>query len=306
MFSKSSRFFSATLFTLLLTSQIWIPVQAAKKDRNQPHPHQGMLTPYQPNSFDKVSLTKKEEEILAQGKPVMKQSLPNGAKSKEGEAQSGGALCIQDVDAPVEAVWYQILDFNDYKSKVPNIKTCQNYAVSEQKSGKNKVVNIKTRMILSALPGFAFESFYDHMYFPDKSSLTWTLDYDKTSDFDDVAGHWHVQSLRGPKSRVFYACDIQMSGPMPAPLLNYIGKAALKKATAWVKRESEAHPDLKNKFTPQTTSKEALLASSSSTKSRGGAIFASSEGQSEKEPNNNAVSRIAKFFNPKLAFLPKM
>jgi hypothetical protein len=23
--------------------------------------------------------------------------------------------------------------------------------------------------------------------------VTWKLDYDKTSDFDDVSGHWHVE-----------------------------------------------------------------------------------------------------------------
>ena len=156
-----------------------------------------------------------------------------------------------------------------------------------------------------------FESFYDHTYFPDKSSLTWRLDYDKTSDFDDVAGHWHVESLgtttttdrngntvTSPKSRVFYACDIQMSGPVPTPLLNYIGKAALKKATAWVKRESEAHPDLKSKYTPQTTHNMAKAASSKS--SRGGAIVTQDATTTAK--NGGEKWRFAGFFKPKWAF----
>lgn len=89
-----------------------------------------------------------------------------------------------------------------------------------------------------------YESYYDHTFHPDKSSLTWTLDYDKTSDFDDVAGHWHVGPSNQPAcSRVYYACDIQMKGKVPGPVLNYISKAALKQATAWVKKESEAHPE---------------------------------------------------------------
>lgn len=71
------------------------------------------------------------------------------------------------------------------------------------------------------------------------------MDYDKTSDFDDVAGHWHVEDhpAKVGTSRVFYACDIKMKGTVPKPILSYISKAALKQATGWVKRESEEHPD---------------------------------------------------------------
>ena len=91
-----------------------------------------------------------------------------------------------------------------------------------------------------------YESYYDHTFYPDKSSLIWSLDYDKTSDFDDVAGHWHVAQhpIRPQCSRVFYACDVQMKGHVPGPILNQISKAALKQATAWVKKESEANPGL--------------------------------------------------------------
>lgn len=34
-----------------------------------------------------------------------------------------------------------------------------------------------------------------------------------------------------------------MKGTVPGPILNYISKQALKQATAWVKRESEANPN---------------------------------------------------------------
>ena len=133
--------------------------------------------------------------------------------------------------------------------------------------------------------------------------MTWTLDYDKTSDFDDVTGHWHVVSLGGPKSRVYYACDIQMSGPVPTPLLNYIGKAALKKATAWVKRESEAHPDLKHKYTPQTTTKSSMAASSTNARGGGADVKATDK---LTHAASAVTSRIAKFLKPKLAFLQKI
>ena len=38
-----------------------------------------------------------------------------------------------------------------------------------------------------------YENYYNHKYTPEKDSVTWKLDYDKTSDFDDVSGHWHVE-----------------------------------------------------------------------------------------------------------------
>ncbi len=43
-------------------------------------------------------------------------------------------------------------------------------------------------------------------------------------------------------TRVFYACDIKLSSPVPGPVLNFISKSALKQATAWVKKESELDP----------------------------------------------------------------
>lgn len=42
---------------------------------------------------------------------------------------------------------------------------------------------------------------------------------------------------------MFYACDIKTRGSVPGPVLNFISKSALKQATHWVKKESEAAPD---------------------------------------------------------------
>lgn len=86
-----------------------------------------------------------------------------------------------------------------------------------------------------------YTSFYDHKLVPDKNSMTWRLDYEKTSDFGDVSGHWHVEPVPGnpQRTRVFYACDVQLSGKVPGPIINYLSKSALKTATGWVKKNSE-------------------------------------------------------------------
>jgi hypothetical protein len=86
-----------------------------------------------------------------------------------------------------------------------------------------------------------YTAYYDHTYHADQDSLTWTLDYDKTSDFDDVSGHWHLEAHpENPDcTRVFYACDIKLRGAIPKPVVNYLSKSALRTATGWVKKESE-------------------------------------------------------------------
>jgi hypothetical protein len=75
--------------------------------------------------------------------------------------------------------------------------------------------------------------------------LVWGLDYDKRSDFDDVSGHWHLEENKPGTTRVFYACDIKFIGTVPGPVMNILSKQALKQATSWVKRESEALPTAK-------------------------------------------------------------
>jgi hypothetical protein len=56
---------------------------------------------------------------------------------------------------------------------------------------------------------------------------------------------------------VFYACDIKTKGSVPGPVLNFISKSALKQATSWVKKESEAAPDatVQDKFASEYTKK---------------------------------------------------
>ena len=51
-----------------------------------------------------------------------------------------------------------------------------------------------------------YENYYEHTYAPDKDSLVWRLDYNKRSDFDDVAGHWHLEDH--PSKPVRFLCSI--------------------------------------------------------------------------------------------------
>jgi len=104
--------------------------------------------------------------------------------------------------------------------------------------------------------------------------MCWQLDYDKTSDFDDVSGHWHVEDhpTQQGATRVFYACDVKLHGSVPGPVLNYISKSALKSATGWVKKESEKTAQKTKKKQP--SSQETSPVTSISTPERKRGVFA--------------------------------
>jgi len=222
------------LFALLFT---YLPSasNAKKRNRDSPHHHRGILSQHRPGPFGSLLvLQKSDEKSLDSGKSVMKQ-IPNADDPKGG----GRAICVQDIGAPKGAVWNQILDTNSYVGKVNKLKESANYFVGRNDDGSTK---IKTRMVIGVLPGYKFECFYDHTFVPDKDSLVWSLDYDKTSDFDDVAGHWHLEDHPTKKgcTRVFYGCDLKLRSAVPGPVMDILTKKALRDATAWVKKESEA------------------------------------------------------------------
>jgi len=206
-----------------------------KSSRDVPHNHQGLLQPYEAGPFTSLKLDKNDEKTLDGGKPVMTQI-------REGDSLEGTSICVQDVEAPKEAVWSQILDLDSYKGKVPKVSNCKNYVAKLNEDGTS---TMKTEMSVKVLPGYGYTSFYDHTFNPTKSSMTWRLDYEKSSDFDDVAGHWHLEDhpTKQGCTRVFYACDIKLKGSVPGPVVNFVSKSALKAATGWVKKESEKNPN---------------------------------------------------------------
>jgi hypothetical protein len=137
---------TSPLQVLLLAVLLVVLVQA-KKDYNKPHSHGPILPPYSPGPFEKLSLNKSDEKKLAEGKSVMKQTMPDPNE----ENPAGGAICVQDILAPREAVWSQILDLDSYTKKVSKVTESKNYKVEHCKDGS---WNIKTKMVMSVMPGY--------------------------------------------------------------------------------------------------------------------------------------------------------
>lgn len=214
---------------------------------DEPHPHQGTVTPYEPNAPD-FKLNDKAVNMLKAGK-MYKTQISEGGK--------GRGVVVVDINAPTAAVWSRILDFEHYKQMVTGVTYSSNYNVVDYKpSRSNKFLSqhIYTRMKI----GFSMvtlEYFVKHSYHPKRNILTWTLDYDKSSDLDDSAGYWfvipHPDDTGGEntRSRVYYSADANFPTWLPTFVQNFVSNKALGDATSWLKRESEkmAKPPKKKK-----------------------------------------------------------
>ena len=180
-----------------------------------------------------MSLTSADHSKLDSGEMITKQT-------KDASGASGRAIAIQNVHAPPNLIWKQLLDFNAYPKKVDKLTECGIY--SEAKKGVDGSKQIKARFLVKAAPGFGFEYYCDHHYSASKKSLTWTLDYSRDNDFDDVAGHWYVaQHPSKPDwSTLYYSADLALKGYVPGFVMNILTSTALKSAVGWVKKYSEA------------------------------------------------------------------
>lgn len=204
---------------------IWA-LAAFAADPNHAHPHRGVLRAYV-GAPPAATLSPEDLAVLASGKPVTKQT-----QTASGENAAGRAVAVQDIHADPATIWARITDFAAYPTMVDNVKECAPYAVEGD--------HIKVRFVIGA-PMISIEYYIDHVYHPEQGWMTWRLDYDRASDFDDTVGFWRVEALPDKPgwSRVTYSVELKAAGWVPPPLEHAFATIGLTKATSWVKRESE-------------------------------------------------------------------
>lgn len=202
---------------------------------NQPHPHQGLVAPYEPKA-PKIDLNKKALALLEDGKLFKTQIAKEGG--------GGRGIVVLDVNAPTATVWSRILDYDNYAKMVNGCTSSKNYNVIQHKPSKSNSFlsqTIYTRMKIG-LSVIQLEYFIKHQYHPKLNVLTWTLDYDKTSDLDDSVGYWYIvehPSKGSNWSRVYYSVDVALPDWLPGFAKDFFSTKALTDATSWVKKESE-------------------------------------------------------------------
>ena len=197
-------------------------------DPTKPHFHGPTRTPFDPKDDIAPPLKSADLAKLADGEIITVQSS---------DATSGGGCAVEDIRAPPDVVWSQLLTFETYPDKVPKVRECANYEVT--KSSDEEVM--KTRYGVKVVPGLSMEYYLRHVFHPRKNALTWTLDYEKQSDIDDCHGIWRVvpHPERPEWSRVEYAADLKLRGGCPQFVIDILTKKALVDACTWLKVESE-------------------------------------------------------------------
>lgn len=197
-------------------------------DERKPHHHQGILKPYSGEHIP-YTITKEDVEKLGKGGFVTQLTR---------EGKSGRGTIIQDVDAPPHVCMDRIRDLKNYKKVVPNLKSITNIEVTKEADG-SEVITSKWNVGVS-LVGFTYflKLRYDAKY----NTYSWTLDYSKSSDFDDNTGFWQVlpHPDKGPDhTRVVYSTEVKLFNWIPEFVVTFLTKTALISSTEWVKRESE-------------------------------------------------------------------
>lgn len=199
------------------------------------HPHRGKLKPYA-GEPPQITLNDTEKQVLAKGKPVFKNidrgELPDGTKS-------GGAVAVFKVSAPQSLVWSVLSSFPLYPRWVGPLTKTKVYG---KKTGADKTSReILVEMRLQKWP--VDKTYFVRHNYPvgGRNWGTWTLDYDKASEIDDLVGFWRVEADPDNKkhSIVSYSVDIMMKEGFLDWFRGMIIDNSLSDATQWVKEQAE-------------------------------------------------------------------
>jgi hypothetical protein len=192
----------------------------------------GTFAPFRAGAPDDVPLGPADIDQLNKGVTIKRQFV-------DAESGEGTALAIQHVHAPVQIILDRIIDFKAYPLMVSGVAECGNY---HEYTHPNKTQTLFTKMVLKAAM-MKFNGYFHHTYYPTLSSVTWTLDYSKDSDFVDSVGYWYVakhpQYSDGSHSIVYYSVKLLPASWIPAFVVDILKNQALGQATSWVKYESE-------------------------------------------------------------------
>lgn len=122
------------------------------------HPHQGVVAPFA-SGDPGVKLNGSALQTLRAGKP----------HSTQIQSETGGrGLVVQDVHAPSDVVWAQILDFGAYPKMVPKTAESEIYGKEKLRGGQERIwVRMKV-----GFPMFKLHFYINHLYDPSHNSLT--------------------------------------------------------------------------------------------------------------------------------------
>jgi ribosome-associated toxin RatA of RatAB toxin-antitoxin module len=206
---------------LLLWIGCALSTQALASDPTRPHSHQGLLTPISAAPAA-LALSPEEQSRLEKGEVVLRQEQSPG---------SGKGVAVQLISAPIDTVWSVILDYDRYPERISTLDTCEVY----REKGNELYVDMQ-----SSVMGIKFGQYTRNFLYKDQGYMSWTLDYSRSSDVDDMIGYWRLEtvSTSPPVTRLEYATELKV-GQVPGLLVGFLTRDALRSGTAWVKKYSE-------------------------------------------------------------------
>jgi hypothetical protein len=173
-------------------------------------------------------LDRKAQALLQKGRPFL----------------STCGWVVQDINSPAQVVWDRILDYNEYKNRVPDTLESE---ISKEEVQPNGQKNLYVRLV-AGNKFFKLNFFVKAVHSPQHNLLTWSLDRSKKSDIEESIGTWNViPHPNDPnKTRVLYTQEISLYSWVPSFVQKAINISAGKGAAGWLKKhcESQQHPVL--------------------------------------------------------------
>jgi ribosome-associated toxin RatA of RatAB toxin-antitoxin module len=193
---------------------------ALAADPNTPHPHR--LVPPITQKPSAWSLDGSQQAQLNRGEVVV--------ASKRND-HGGTGRAVQVVNATPDAIWDVILDYGKYPSRVSSVVSATVY----ERSGSTFYVDMKSRIV-----GFSTVVYSKNNLYRADGWMTWSLDRRRTSDVQDLAGYWLVETISTdpPRTRVQQGTELAISN-VPGFVLNYLTEQSLVDGLAWVKAAAE-------------------------------------------------------------------
>ena len=208
-------------FIAVVSILVTLCAEASAASADEPHGHQGLLTPIS-SAPTGVALTEAERETLKAGKHIERHT-----KSENG----GSGIAVQYIKATPADIWATILSYHRYKGWVKNVVDCSVY----RKDGNDLYVDMQTSIL-----GFKSRIFTKNTVRKDLGYMSWNLDYERKSDVNDLVGYWRVEPVKElpGTTRLEHSNSVMIKG-VPGFLVNYMTRDALSEGTGWVKREAE-------------------------------------------------------------------
>lgn len=180
-----------------------------------------------PSAHAVPGLSDKENETLQKGEVVVQSEVYTTADGKR--AAKGKAYAV--VNAPAEALWATILDYNKFPEFMPRLKKITILSKGEGTMKVRQEVSVPLSSVAYTL---------DLKFTPDPKRMDWTLDKAAKNDIADTFGSWEFLPYSEGKTLIRYTIAVDTGLFVPKFLEDYLVKKDLPEVLASFRRRTES------------------------------------------------------------------